>query len=226
MKKQGQHLRKIPAKSRAKRPIPKASKGHFVGELTFNLDGQPQRLGFASLQEYHTALCFIYRPDFRDIEEQLPGLCFNHPNGKVSRHHFDFRFTERSGRRMCVSVKPERIASTFKYQAIIERVKQAAIGNICDAVVTVTERNIHPIRLHNAKLFHAARDSEPELDEVVERCLQQISEPTSISSFLEKSAIGGRGFYSVARAIRYGKVKLFTRDRIKGETLITAKEAG
>jgi hypothetical protein len=225
MHKKNCHLRKIPAKSRAMRHIPKASKGHFVGELVYNGDGQPQRIGFASHLEYSAALCFIYRPDFRDIEEQLPGLPFNHPNGKLSRHFFDFRFTQRGGRRICVSVKPEKTADTHEYQFIIERVAKAAIGNICDAVVTVTERNIHPVRLHNAKLFHAARDAEPELDAIVVGHLQGVSDPISIGAFLEKSNVGGRGFFSVARAIRFEQVQLFRPDRITGNTLISCKKA-
>lgn len=218
------HLRKTPSKSRAMRPIPKASKGHFVGELVYNRDDQPQRFGFASHLEHDAALCFIYHRDFRDLEEQLAGLSFNHPNGKLSRHFFDFRFTQRGGRRICVSVKPEKTANTHEYQSIIERVAKAAIGNICDAVVTVTERNIHPIRLHNAKLFHAARDAEPELDAIVAGHLQGVSDPTSIRAFLKKSNLGGRGFFSVARAIRFEQIQLFRPDRITANTLILCKK--
>jgi len=137
-----QHYRKPPAKSRAIRHIPKASKGHFVGELVYdNINGEPQRLGFASYTEFTAALCLIYRHDFADIEEQLAPLTFDHPKGAPSTHFFDFRFTTKGGQRFCVSVKPERIATTYPYLATIASVKNAAIGNICDAVATITERN-------------------------------------------------------------------------------------
>ncbi|MCU9847818.1 hypothetical protein OEZ60_07340 [Defluviimonas sp. WL0024] len=225
MKNTKKHLRKTPAKSRAVRSIPKASKGHFVGELVFNGGDQPQRLGLGSLGEHNAALCFIYRPDFRDIEEQLAALPFTLPNGKPSRHFFDFRVTQKGGRRICVSVKPEKIAATYAYRAMMDEVKRAAIGNICDAVVTVTERNIHPVQLHNAKLFHAARDPEPELDEVVVAHLKKVSRPISINEFLSGTGIGGRGFFSVARAIRFGYASLFTPEKIRGTTLIESKVA-
>lgn len=150
------HLMLAPAKSRAVRKIPKSSKGHFVGELVYdNTNGEPQRLGFASYTEFKAAICLIYRDDFADIEEQLAALPFNHPRGSTSEHYFDFRFTTKGGQKICISVKPERIAKTFVYKATIGAVKNAAIGNICDAVATVTERNISPIELHNAELYHA-----------------------------------------------------------------------
>ena len=209
-----------PARSRAVRPIPKSSKGHFVGELVFSGPVGPQRLGFASLNEHNAALCLIYRPDFFDIEEQLAALHFTLPNGKPSRHFFDFRLTQKGGRRICISVKPERIALTFKYRAMIAEVKRAAIGNICDAVATITERNIHPVELNNVKLFHAARYPEPEVDGLVLDALRCLSSPTSINEFLLKAGIGGRGFYSVARAIRFGHAAVFAPEAIRGTTLI------
>ncbi|MEP1698793.1 MAG: hypothetical protein ABJJ69_19860 [Paracoccaceae bacterium] len=88
------HLMPTPAKSRAVRKIPKSSKGHFVGEFVYNnINGKPQRIGFASYSEFNTAICLIYRDDFADIEEQLASLPFNHPRGTSSEHYFDFRFT-------------------------------------------------------------------------------------------------------------------------------------
>ena len=199
------HLRPTPAKSRAVRKIPKASKGHFVGELVYDdINGMPQRLGFASYTEFKAAICLIYRDDFADIEEQLASLPFNHPKGAPSEHFVDFRFTTKGGQRICISVKPDRIAKTYVYQATIGAVKKAAIGNICDAVATVTERNISPIELHNAELYHAARRPEPSVDEVVVDALSRLDGPVSINQFLEDIGISGRGFFSVARAIRFG----------------------
>lgn len=220
MKKAEKHFRKTPAKSRGVRCIPKASKGHFVGELVYLNGDKPQRLGFGSLGEHNAALCLIYRPDFCDIEEQLAALPFLLPGGKPSKHYFDFRFTNTSGRRICISVKREDEASTYEYQALIAQVKKAAIGNICDDVKTITERNIHPIALHNAKLFHSAKDAHPSLDGAVFQQLESISAPVQIGNFLEKCGIGGSGFRSVARAIRFGHVRLFKHEKITSRSLI------
>jgi len=220
------HLMQPPAKSRAVRTIPKSSKGHFVGELVYeNINGKPQRLGFASYTEFKAAICLIYREDFADIEEQLASLPFNHPKGAPSQHFFDFRFTTKGGQRICISVKPERIATTYAYQATIGAVKNAAIGNICDAVATVTERNISPIELHNAELYHAARKPEPEIDAIVVDGLAQLETTVSVNEFLESIGLSGRGFFSVARAIRAGHARLFTPEKIRGKTLIERGQA-
>jgi len=209
-----------PFRSRAKRAIPKSTKKHFVGELVFNRGESRQRLGFASLYEHNAALCFIYRPDFLDIEEQLASLPFVLPNGKPSEHFFDFRVTFKGGRRVCISVKPERIAQTYMYRTTIACIRQAAIGNICDDVRTVTERNINPVELHNAKLFHSARDPEPALDAYVLECLRSLEGPIGIADFLTSIGVAGEGFRSVARAIRFGNAKLFGPHKITGRTMI------
>jgi len=221
MKETRTHFRKTPAKSRAVRKIPKLSKGHFVGELVYdNINGAPQRLGFASYTEFKAAICLIYRDDFADIEEQLASLPFNHPKGAPSEHFFDFRFTTKGGKKICISVKPERIAKTYDYQATIGAVKEAAIGNICDAVATVTERNISPIDLHNAELFHAARRPEPAIDAIVLDGLARLEAAVSINQFLADIGLSGQGFFSVARAIRFGHARLFTPEKIRGKTII------
>jgi len=215
------HLRQVPAKSRAIRAIPKSSKGHFVGELVYdNINGKPQRLGFGSYTEFKAAVCLIYRDDFADIEEQLASLPFNHPRGTPSEHYFDFRFTTKGGQKICISVKPERIAKTYVYQATIGAVKKSAVGNICDAVATVTERNISPAEVHNAELYHAARRPEPAIDAAILDALAQLRGPVSINQFLEDVGLSGRGFFSVARAIRFGHARLFTYEKIRGKTLI------
>ncbi|SPJ24587.1 hypothetical protein [Palleronia abyssalis] len=213
-----------PLPSRAKRPIPKASKGHFVGELVFNRGPRQQRLGFASLNEHNVALCLLYRADCHDLEEQLAGLPFTLPNGRSSRHHFDFRFTRSGGFRICISVKPERVAKTYEYQAKFAEIKKAAIGNICDAVATITERNIDPVLLHNAKLFHAARDPEPEIDHRISDGLADLDGHTSISDFLSEIDLGGAGFFGLARALRFERARLFAPGRITGSSLIARGE--
>ncbi|SFH11085.1 hypothetical protein [Sulfitobacter dubius] len=219
------HYALPPLPNRAVRKIPKSSKGHFVGELVYdNVDGKPQRLGFGSYTEFKAAICLIYRYDFADIEEQLASLPFRHPKGVRSQHFFDFRFTTKGGQRLCISVKPERIAQTYDYQAMIGAVKKAAIGNICDAVVTVTERNISPIELHNAELYHAARRPEPDIDALVVEGLALLEAPISIDRFLENIGLSGRGFFSVARAIRFGHARLFNPEKIRGKTLIERGE--
>lgn len=226
MTSQNSTARNAPAKSRAVRKIPKSSKGHFVGELVYdNVNGQPQRLGFASYTEFKAAICLIYREDFADIEEQLAALPFIHPKGAPSQHYFDFRYTTKGGKRICISVKPERIAGTYVYLATISAIKKAAIGNICDAVTTVTERNISPIELHNAELYHAARKAEPLMDEIVREALGRLDGPVTIDQFLADIGVYGRGFFSVARCIRFGHARMFTPEKIRGKTLIESRVA-
>lgn len=104
-----------PAKSRAVRPIPKASQGHFVGEFVFGVE-KPQRVGFASLLEFKTALCTVYRPGFVDLEEQIAPVAFRKPNGDIGHHYLDYRATFRNGLRIGIAVKPSHIAARQKFR--------------------------------------------------------------------------------------------------------------
>lgn len=212
---------KAPLPSRAKRKIPKSSRGHFVGEAVFNRCEVRQRLGFGSLIEHDAGLCLLYRRDVVDLEEQLAALPFVKPDGRASVHYFDFRATFLSGLRICISVKKEKIAQSYEYKAVMDCIKQAAIGNICDDVRTITERNICPTELHNAKLFHSARDAEPELDALITAGLKTLEGVVSIGSFLDTIGVHGAGFRSVARAILCGQAKMFDGGKITGRTLIT-----
>ena len=84
----------------------------------------------------------------------------------------------------------------------------------------MTERNISTIELKNAELYHAARKPEPFIDDVVLEALQGLKAPVSINQFLADIGLSGRGFFSVARAIRFGHARLFTPEKIRGKTLI------
>lgn len=76
------------------------------------------------------------------------------------------------------------------------------------------------MELHNAKLFHAARTPEPALDAEIVAALQTLDGPVTIDQFLSDLGLYGRGFFSVARAIRFGHARLFTQEKIRGKTLI------
>ncbi len=207
--------------SRAKRKISRSSKLHFVGELTFlRRDGRSQAVGFGSLREHDTALCCIYRPDFLDIEEQLEKIMVRKTGTVATPYWFDYRLTLTSGRRIAISVKPERKAQTLTYQRTIEAVRAVAVPEIADQVNTITERNIDPTHLANCKLFHAARFPDEALDDRVTEALNQLDQPMPICMALDQAGIGPDGFWSAVRAIRWGDVEVMSRGIIDEHAVI------
>ncbi len=209
-----------PEPSQAKRKIAKSSKGHFVGQLVYQLMGVPQILAFESLLEYHAALCFIYMFNVVEVEEQIAAIAFRKPDGSPGQHFFDFRVTFRGGRRIAIAVKPEHIAQRYKFVATMSAVASATTLQVADGVYIVTERNIDPVLLHNAKLFHAARHNDSQMDQIIQDGIKDVLEPIQISEFLQNTGCYGAGYFSVARSIRFGHALHMDGGRIEPSSLI------
>ncbi|MEI4488609.1 hypothetical protein V8J36_20640 [Frigidibacter sp. MR17.14] len=212
-----------PAKSRAKRPIPKASQGHFVGEFVFGFD-KPQRVGFASLLEYNAALCAVYRPGFVDLEEQLERVVFRKLNGKPGDHYLDYRVTYHNGLRIGMAVKPAAIAAKPEFQATMRAVARAAVSRVVDKVVVVTERHIHPVELHNAELFHAARRPVADEDRVIGELCARLRTPNTVEAMLDQGRHDGVTLFGVARAIHGRGLRLVRNERIDHSALVAAND--
>ncbi|QPM91419.1 hypothetical protein [Pseudooceanicola algae] len=209
--------------SRARRAIPRASKYHFVGQLTFlNAAGKSRALGFGSLLEYKAALCCIYRTDFHDLEEQLAPIMARTQGVAATAYWFDLRLTLASGQRIAISVKPEQVARTYKFQHAMQVIRHVAVPAMADHVHVVTERNIDPIRLSRVKLFHAARHPNPKLDLLVRSELAGMERPRTIRDFLDQTPVGRDGWWSVIRAIRSGIIVVADEEPITEHSIISS----
>ncbi|WP_349295694.1 hypothetical protein ABEB22_14465 (plasmid) [Thioclava sp. 'Guangxiensis'] len=208
--------------SRASRSITRKSPFHFVTQLTFiNHSGKSQALGCASLLEHKVALCCIYRPEFRDMEEQLSRIMVRTAGVCATPYWFDFRLTLTSGKRIAIAVKPERESSTYAFRQKMEAIRNIAVPEIADHVHIISERNIDPVRLARAKLFHAARFPDPQLDMYVRSELIGLERPQSIKIFLAKTSLGGEGWWSVVRAIRAGVINVAAHEAITDRSVIS-----
>jgi hypothetical protein len=208
-------------RTRAVRKITKSSKFHFVGTLTFiRRDGKSQEVGFGSLLEHDAAMCCIYRPDFLDLEEQLDKIMVRKTGTVATPYWFDYRLTLLNGKRIAISVKYAKKASTLEYQRTMEAVRAVAVPEIADQVNTISERNINPTLLANCKVFHAARFPEEVLDDRVKEALTQLDRPMAIHEALEQAGIGPDGFWSAVRAIRWGDVEVISHGIIDEHAVI------
>ena len=213
-------------KSRAHRAIPRKSPFHFVGQLSFlNGEGKSQAVGFNSLLEYHVALCCIAEPNFFDIEEQLAHIMVRRSGPVATPYWFDYRVTYKTGLRVAIAVKPEKEADTYKFRQDMQAIRAAAVPQVADQLCVVTERNIAPDILANAKLFHAARFPDDAIDPQVGAALNQLSYAMPVREFLAKCGVGSNGFWSVVRLIRAGAVVVRSPGPIDEHSLIVATAA-
>lgn len=196
-----------------------------MGEFVFDRNGISQVVGFERLLEYKAGLCAVYRPDFFDLEEQIDPVFYRNLKGRTVPHWFDFRITMIGGLRIAMAVKPRKIASTAKFRAKMKLIADAAVPTVADRVCIVTEQNICPIELYNAKLFHAARTAEISIDEHVAANVHKLKIPKPINAFLDEIGLRGDGFHSVVRHIRYKALAAGGGEKITGATYIRAAEA-
>jgi hypothetical protein len=196
-----------PKPSRAERKIPRKSKNHFVGELTFGEElGQGQTIGFESLLEHNICLIGIYRPGVVDIREQVKTV-FSKANGRTGNHFIDYVTIEEGKRRTGIIVKPEYKAVQTKFRDHVSRVAAAAIPSVVDRVVVATERVFDPLRLARVEQFHASRFAQPVFDNAVKRALKNFDGRSSIRDFLEIAGVGTDGFHAVVRMVRFNLLK-------------------
>lgn len=209
-----------PAPSRARRPIPRSSQGHFVGQLVFG-EGDGQCLGFESLLEYRFAICAIYRPDVIDVEEQIAPVAILPPGAtEAVDRYLDFRVTFRSGRRFGISVKPSKIARKPTFQYEVRQIAAAAIPRLADKLAVVTEHNICRIELDNAELMHAARFAEPEIDRAIAHFAARMRGPTSVAAITDALDLRGDGLFAVCRGLSRQLLGFNRKERITGQTMV------
>ncbi|WP_339636955.1 hypothetical protein [uncultured Sulfitobacter sp.] len=177
-----------------------------------------------SLLEYHVAICSRYQPDVVDVEEQIAPIMVRHGTVRATPYRFDLRLPHRNGQRTAISVKPQRKAERHVFRAKMVAVARVATMQAANRVCVATERNVDPIELANAKLFHAARHPDPYMDKKVTATLDALTEPMSIRDFLSACGVGSTGYWSVIRLIRSGAVKVAAVERITPRTVIARGE--
>ncbi|WP_157764541.1 hypothetical protein [Rhodobacter sp. CZR27] len=163
-----------PRPSRAAKPVPKSSHGHFVVQMVIHdSDEDPGQISMCgSLGEYRTRLIALAEPDTVDVIEQVGPVPWTDENGKTHGHYIDQIVVKTGNRRLGLTDKPYRKV-TPAFEAEIVQVDAAARkAGVIDRLHLVTEYARDPVKLYNADLFRGCRDADPEADalalEVVE----------------------------------------------------------
>lgn len=168
--------------------------------------------------EYHVALCAAYGPGVVSIEEQLPKVGI-HSRGRARYHSLDFRVTTSSGLRRGLAVKHTRGRGFAELLQDLPAIRRAVVPTLVDRLFLVTERNLCPIKVHNAELFHGARRVEPEIDAALAGHVETMTTPMSIADMLLAAGLPGQ-FFAAVRAIHWGLLDLCTPEKIVPTTMV------
>lgn len=196
----------------------KRSKSHFVGQMVLGKSNR-RVVRYESRLEGNIALILSAQIDVVEILEQQRFIWVDSEK-KRREHYFDFVVKMKDGGIIAVSVKPTAFADRQKFTSTIAEIAAQAVPIHFSSVRVMTEQDVCPIKLHNAKLFHAARGVDPEADCAALAVVQSLKAPTTLEDITQQIGLGGRGFFSLLCMIQTGTLRCAKPERIDYTTLV------
>ncbi|ULB10227.1 hypothetical protein ORIO_09955 [Cereibacter azotoformans] len=216
-----------PRPSRAAKPIPKSSHGHFVVQMVIHdSDEDPGQISMCgSLGEYRTRLIALAEPDTVDVIEQVGPVPWTDENGKTHGHYIDQIVVKTGNRRLGLTDKPYRRV-TPAFEAEIAQVDAAARkAGVIDRLHLVTEYARDPVKLHNADLFRGCRDADPEVDALAAEVVAALDGEAPLQKLVGEINRGPRGFRALVRLLRSGQLRMVSEEKISHATRVARGRA-
>ena len=195
-----------------------ASKGHCTGHLM--VGPWPGRvLYIESHLELNWAHCLDAHPQTALLREQV-AFDWQDGAGTWRTHYFDQFVEQRDGRRIAYTVKPEaRLTGRFMTEiACIAR--QARQTGFVDDVRLLTDLDLDPIELSNARLSYGMRVPDAEADAAAGRVLAAMSGVVTLGELVERIGLGGRGYRALIRLVRKGRLRATRHEHLTHSTQV------
>ncbi|RAP40406.1 hypothetical protein BYZ73_15105 [Rhodovulum viride] len=213
----------LPALSIADRDVPLASKGHFSGHVVIG-GGAGRITQTESHLEMNGILCLHYRPDVREIREQVRFDWFDE-NGEVFSHYFDCVAVHQDGTKTAFAFKAARFA-TPKFLRKLGIIRAQAVAlKVIDDVRVVTEQDLDPTEVHNAWLLHGMRHPDPEADARAAEVVEDIRGIKGLDQLSREIGLGARGTRALFRLIAAGRLQQAELGRLSPEIRVTCSAA-
>lgn len=195
------------------------SKGSTQGILV-TTGKDPRQIFWESLGELAFLLFVLARLDIVDVREQQEASYYDDA-GVMHRHYFDFVITTRDGIRKAIAYKPSERVRALNFEAFLIDLGRRISPDFADEIVLITERDLPPATVHNAKLLHACRRDPPgDADKAVLAVLATVIGQVSIADLRAAAGHGGEGFRATVRLIGSGRIVMEGTGRITDHTLV------
>ncbi len=167
------------------------------------------------------------RPDIVKVAEQPSSVTYIGDDGRKRRHFFNFRFTTTEGKRLLAAVKPSALIAVSGIDRIVELVAEQISPSVADFLVLITEEKLSRVGLFNVQVVNmATRDLCPENDAALAKVIRKMNGQASIGELVERSSLGGYGYYAVVRAVFAGQCRLVEYCELEFDTLLTRAPKG
>jgi hypothetical protein len=143
-------------------------------------------------------------------------------DGAMHTHVFDFLLVRKTGLRVAVDVKPSKRVGPSGIDTVQALIRKQVGKTFADEYIVVTEEDIHPDSVEDARLIlRARRMSDPEADTAVKPYLPAHG-TTPISDIVAATGLEARAFNAIVRAIDGGIIAVVGDDKIDYGTMVTA----
>lgn len=199
----------LPKPSQAKRNITGASSHHCVAHTVLG-DGTGVHTQAESLLELHNLFLLNAMPNVVSLQEQVR-FYYGWDPKKQKQHIFDAVAFLDCGSRIAFAVKPEVRLQSGRFQAEMQEVAWwVDERGFADDVRIMSEADINPVDLRNAKILASVREADPEADAValdVVQCLPS-GGGQSLRDLTLSTGMAARGYRSLIRLVRSGVLRL------------------
>jgi hypothetical protein len=141
--------------------------------------------------------------------------------GDEQVHVFDVVATWASGERIAFTIKPEARLRSGRFlsemQAIAGWVRQKAFAN---DVRLLTERDVDPVALHNARIIAAVRDPDPDADRTARETAHSFIGAVTLRDLTVATGLEARGYRALLRLVRRGDLQPIRHERLTPDSLV------
>lgn len=217
-----------PERSKAERDVPRASSGHCTAYTVLGSGARTETQGERLLEINHLFVLNTV-PNVAELREQVR-FYFGWDPKKQRQHIFDVVAVLTTGERIAFAIKPEfRLNSSNQEKQDFENEMRVVAWwayqkDFVDDVRILTEVDLDPIELHNAKILAAVREADPEADVAALQVLSSLPPEggQSLRALTFQTGMGARGYRALLRLLRVGRAVMVKRECISPKTVIAA----
>ena len=211
----------MPQPSQAERDITGASSHHCVAHTVLG-DGVGVHTQAESLLELHNLFLLNAMMNVASLQEQVR-FYYGWDPEKQEQHIFDVVATLDCGSRIAIAVKPEIRLVSGRFETEMQEVAWWVYErDFADDVRIMSEADINPVDLRNAKILASVREADPEADAVALEVVQSlpIGGGQSLRDLTLSTGMAARGYRALIRLIRSGVLRLQQHDVIGPKVVV------
>lgn len=217
---------RLPQPSKADRKIAGASSHHCVAHTVLG-DGVGVHTQAESLLELNNQFLLNAMPNVVELQEQVRFYYGWDPKNQ-KQHIFDVVVSLDCGSRVAFAVKPEVRLQSGRFETEMQEVAWWVYErDFADDVRIMSEADINPVDLCNAKILASVREADPEADALALEVVRHL--PTrggqSLRDLTLSTGMAARGYRSLIRLIRSGVLRLQQHEVISPKTVVMRANA-